>query len=201
MRCRAISDCARLRLSLIHIYALDTNSYLLYQKGVATMLAYTDPATKVLQTVVPIRNDYFELPMQQLAGVCGFWTYYMYTGDAEFIKEVYPYAKDYVGLWTLGSDGLVVHRGGSWDWADWGSDFGMPTLENAWYYKALQLSLIHIFNPHRKQILKIFIFLSIINTMMADVKTKERENTKRGKGRAFVNRAAVSSREFFSISV
>ena len=120
------------------MYALDTNSYLLYQKGVATMLAYTDPATKVLQTVVPIRNDYFELPMQQLAGVCGFWTYYMYTGDAEFIKEVYPYAKDYVGLWTLGSDGLVVHRGGSWDWADWGSDFDMPTLENAWYYKALQ---------------------------------------------------------------
>lgn len=119
------------------MYALDTNSYLLYQKGVATMLAYTDPATKILQTVVPIRNDYFELPMQQLAGICGFWTYYQYTGDAEFIKEVYCYAKDYVDLWTLGADGLVNHRAGSWDWPDWGSDFDVPTLENAWYYKAL----------------------------------------------------------------
>ncbi len=119
------------------MYALDTNSYLLYQKGVAAMLAYTDPATKVLQTVVPIRGDYFELPMQQLAGVCGFWTYYLYTGDAEFVQEVYRYAKDYVGLWTLGADGLVKHRAGSWDWADWGADFDIPTLENAWYYKAL----------------------------------------------------------------
>lgn len=120
------------------MYALDADSYLLYQKGVAAMLAHTDPATKVLQTVVPIRNDYFELPMQQLAGICGFWTYYLYTGDVEFVKDVYGYAKDYVGLWTLGADGLVKHRAGSWDWPDWGSDFDIPTLENAWYYKALR---------------------------------------------------------------
>lgn len=125
------------------MYALDTNSYLLYQKGVYNMLAYTDPNTKVLQTVVPIRNDYFELPMQQLAGVCGFETYYMYTGDDQFIKDVYSYAKDYIDLWSIGQDGLVNHRPGSWDWADWGSDFDVPPLENAWYYKALN-SVIHM---------------------------------------------------------
>ena len=122
---------------MMTVYSLDASSYELYLKGVNTMLSHIDPATKVLQTVVPIKNDYFELPCQQLAGVCGFWTYYMYTGDIGFIKNVYKAAVDYVNLWKISDNGLVEHRGGSWDWQDWGSKIDVVPLENAWYYYAL----------------------------------------------------------------
>ncbi len=122
---------------MMTMYCLSPSSYCLYRKGVSTMLSYIDPATKVLQTVVPIKNDYFELPCQQLAGVVGFRTYYMYTGDKEFIKSVYSAAKDYVNLWNIGENGLVEHRSGSWDWQDWGSKIDVIPLENAWYYYAL----------------------------------------------------------------
>ena len=119
------------------MYSLAPSSYHLYRKGVRTMLSYVDPETKVLQTVVPIKNDYFELPCQQLAGVCGFYVYYMYTGDKEFLNEVYPAALNYVNLWEFQENGLVKHRGGSWDWQDWGKKIDVAPLENAWYYHAL----------------------------------------------------------------
>ncbi len=119
------------------MYALDARALLLYQKGVASMLGHIDPATKILQTVVPCTGDYFELPAQQLAGVCGFWTYYLYTGDRAFLETVYDAAVDYVGLWQMGDNDLVKHRAGSWDWLDWGILEDEAAIENAWYYYAL----------------------------------------------------------------
>ncbi len=118
------------------MYSMDSNSYLLYQKGTNAMLAHTDN-TKVLQTVVPISEDYFELPVQQLAGVVGFLTYYQYTGDKAFIESVYTASIDYLKLWEIGENNLVVHRQGSWDWPDWGDYADMTAIENAWYYYAL----------------------------------------------------------------
>lgn len=122
---------------MLTMYSLAPSSYLLYLKGVNTMLSYIDPESKALQTVVPIKNDYFELPCQQLAGVVGFWTYYMYTGDKDFIKSVYGAALDYINLWNISERGLVEHRSGSWDWQDWGHKIDVVPLENAWYYYAL----------------------------------------------------------------
>ena len=119
------------------MYALDSNAYLLYQKGVASMLGHIDKSTDVLQTVVPIGGETFELPVQQLAGICGFWTYYLYTGDTDFLKSVYDASVNYVNLWTIGENGLVFHREGSWDWMDWGSKADVTAIENAWYYYAL----------------------------------------------------------------
>ncbi len=119
------------------MYALDAKALLLYQKGVASMLGHIDPADNVLQTVVPTNGDCFELPMQQLAGVCGFWMYYLYTGDRDFLRSVYSAATDYLNLWTIGEDNLVEHRGGSWDWMDWGMFADEAAIENAWYYDAL----------------------------------------------------------------
>ena len=121
---------------IMTMYSMDSNSYLLYQKGVEAMLSHIDD-TKVLQTVVPISGDYFELPVQQLAGIVGFLTYYEYTGDKAFVEKVYDATVDYLKLWEIGENNLVVHRGGSWDWADWGSNADMPAVENAWYYYAL----------------------------------------------------------------
>ena len=119
------------------MYSLDTSALLLYQKGVQSMLGHIDAQTDVMPTVVPIQDAFFELPVQQLAGICGFWTYYLYTGDANFIRAVYPASLKYLNLWSMQSDGLVQHRSGSWDWMDWGSREDIPAIENAWYYYAL----------------------------------------------------------------
>ncbi len=121
---------------IMTMYSMDSNSYLLYQKGVQAMLSHVDD-TKVLQTVVPISDDYFELPVQQLAGIVGFLTYYEYTGDMAFIEKVYDASLDYLKLWEIGENNLVVHREGSWDWADWGNKADMTAIENAWVYYAL----------------------------------------------------------------
>jgi hypothetical protein len=121
---------------IMTMYSMDSNSYLLYQKGVEAMLSHVDD-TKVLQTVVPINGDYFELPVQQLAGIVGFYTYYEYTGDKAFLEKVYGASLDYLKLWEIGENNLVVHRSGSWDWPDWGSKADMTAIENAWVYYAL----------------------------------------------------------------
>ena len=121
---------------IMTMYSMDSNSYLLYQKGVEAMLSHIDD-TKVLQTVVPISGDYFELPVQQLAGIVGFYTYYEYTGDKAFLEKVYNASLDYLKLWEIGENNLVVHRGGSWDWPDWGNKADMTAIENAWVYYAL----------------------------------------------------------------
>ena len=121
---------------IMTMYSMDSNSYLLYQKGVEAMLSHVDD-TKVLQTVVPIQGDYFELPVQQLAGIVGFLTYYEYTGDKAFIEKVYDASLDYLKKWEIGENNLVVHRSGSWDWPDWGDKADMTAIENAWVYYAL----------------------------------------------------------------
>lgn len=121
---------------IMTMYSMDSNSYLLYQKGVQAMLSHIDDTT-VLQTVVPISGDYFELPVQQLAGIVGFLTYYEYTGDKAFIEKVYDASLDYLKLWEMGENNLVVHREGSWDWPDWGDKADMTAIENAWVYYAL----------------------------------------------------------------
>ena len=121
---------------IMTMYCLDSNSYLLYQKGVEAMLSHVDD-TRVLQTVVPISGDYFELPVQQLAGIVGFMTYYEYTGDKAFLERVYDASLDYLKLWEIGENNLVVHRSGSWDWPDWGKKADMTAIENAWVYYAL----------------------------------------------------------------
>ncbi len=121
---------------IMTMYSMDSNSYLLYQKGVEAMLSHVDDS-KVLQTVVPISGDYFELPVQQLAGIVGFLTYYEYTGDKAFVEKVYDACVDYLKLWEIGENNLVVHREGSWDWGDWGQKADMTAIENAWVYYAL----------------------------------------------------------------
>ena len=121
---------------IMTMYSMDSNSYLLYQKGAQAMIAHTDDS-KVLQTVVPITEDFFELPVQQLAGIVGFLTYYEYTGDKSFLEDVYDESLDYLKLWEMGDNNLVVHRQGSWDWPDWGDKADMTCIENAWYYYAL----------------------------------------------------------------
>lgn len=84
-----------------------------------------------------------ELPRQMLnsVGWYGFYYYYLYTGDAATIREVYPAVRKYLSVWKLGDHGLVVHRPGDWDWTDWGQNKDVPVIENAWYYLALKAAV------------------------------------------------------------
>jgi alpha-L-rhamnosidase len=83
---------------------------------------------------------YKELPRQMLASVgwYGFWTYYWYTADRQTIVDVYPNVRDYMSLWQLNDQGLVIHRTGDWDWTDWGKNKDVAVLENAWVYLTLK---------------------------------------------------------------
>ena len=119
------------------MYCLDENALLLYKKGIETM-AGTAKEKGRLMTVVPSGKDQFELPFQNLAGIWGFWEYYKYTGDASVPELIYEASKRYVLDYEMAENGLVKHREGSWDWPDWGDNFDISPMENAWYYMALQ---------------------------------------------------------------
>ncbi len=84
-----------------------------------------------------------ELPMQSLAcaGWYGIWTYYWYTGDKQIIADIYPQVKDYLNLWKFDNNGLVIHRGGEWDWVDWGTNIDVAVIENAWFYLAMKAAV------------------------------------------------------------
>lgn len=123
------------------MYCLDDKAYMLYEKGLRTKMGYADTLnTTRLRTVCPSYNDNTELPMQELAGVCGMWEYYLYTGNTETLKVMYKYASKYVlysWLWYMADNGFVNRYTGTWDWPDWGRFPDMVPLENAWYCRAI----------------------------------------------------------------
>lgn len=123
---------------LITMYALDTKSYLLYEKGVDTLVNWSNEKFGgKMQTVVPIKNAQFELPLQMLAGICGFWDYYRYTGRAEILEKTFDLSVKYLENWKV-AEGGVSHYPGTWDWQDWGDKFDVALLDTAWYYFALK---------------------------------------------------------------
>lgn len=125
---------------MMMMYSLDTSSYDLYEKGLDTLMGWTTD-NNILHTVVPCHgNDGQELPMQMLAGINGMWEYYLYTGRTEKMSEMYDYIKNYLNLWSIGANGLVNHRGGGWDWMDWGSYADVAPIENAWYFMASKVA-------------------------------------------------------------
>jgi len=120
-------------------YALDPRSNHLAKKGILE-LANWQRDDHTIYSPIPSGNWNSELPMQMLnsVGYFGFWTYYLYTGDLETIRDVYPAVKRYLSLWKLGADGLVIARKGGWAWGDWGNNKDMTMLYNGWYYLALK---------------------------------------------------------------
>ncbi|NQX52158.1 alpha-L-rhamnosidase [Pedobacter panaciterrae] len=124
------------------LYACDRNGELIINKAIRNLVDWRKP-DGVLYSPVPAGSWHGELPAQMLASVgkYGFWNYYRYTGDTALIRHVYPTVKNYLQLWRLGDDGLVIHRPGGWDWMDWGEDIDTPLLENAWYYMAVETAV------------------------------------------------------------
>ncbi len=116
-------------------YSTSPSSAALFKKAILSTYGWTH-ADGVIQTVVPDGVEAYELPVQNLAFLVGCTDYVRYTGDTSVEPIILSMAKGYLKLWNM-EDGLIVHRKGSWDWGDWGSNVDMTVLENAWYYYAL----------------------------------------------------------------
>ncbi|MDR0381798.1 MAG: family 78 glycoside hydrolase catalytic domain [Oscillospiraceae bacterium] len=121
-------------------YSLSPDAGLLVKKGINNVLGYVRDG--VIPTVAPINTSWFELPAQSMAGIMSFYLYYEYTGDDSHFARAYPAAHTYLlTKFNMGTDGVVQHRGGSWDWSDWGSHSDQKLITNAWYYVALDRTL------------------------------------------------------------
>ena len=122
-------------------YTLDTNSHALIRKSIITLIDWQREDSTLF--CPPSTLWKAELPQQLLASIgwYGFWNYFMNTNDSATIRKVYPVVRKYLGIWEMGSNGLVVHRKGGWDWGDWGENIDIDMLDNCWYYLALKAAI------------------------------------------------------------
>jgi alpha-L-rhamnosidase len=122
-------------------YTLDTNSHSLIRKGISELTSWQRADNTLF---APPSTDWKdELPLQMLASIgwYGFWNYFWNTNDSATIRVAYPAVKKYMAIWSMGTNGLVVHRDGDWSWGDWGSNIDMNILDNCWYYLALKAAI------------------------------------------------------------
>ncbi len=119
-------------------YSADSNGVKAIKKSISNLVEW-QKENKVLFSPVPSGKWDKELPAQMLASVgkYGFYKYFEYTNDSSFVKYIYPHVRDYMSLWEMDNNDLVIHRKGGWDWQDWGDKIDVPLLDNGWYYMAL----------------------------------------------------------------
>jgi hypothetical protein len=120
-------------------YALSPSSSRLVRKAIYNLCDW-QRGDQTLYSPVPATIWDKELPQQMLASVgqYGFWNYYLNTGDRQTALDAYPHVRDYLSLWKMQENGLVAHRNGGWDWADWGNDIDDHVLDQAWFCLALE---------------------------------------------------------------
>ena len=121
------------------MYALDTKSYSLYEKGLKTLKGWSKDG--VLQTVTPISAETMFLPIQMLSGVNSIYEYYLYSGNKQSLEEIYPYIKEFVDLWVYNETdkkyNLKPLYAPIWEWGDSAGSIDYDLEENMWYYYAL----------------------------------------------------------------
>jgi hypothetical protein len=132
-------------------YALDTASHALAKKWLYELLAW-QRSDSSLYSPVPSGNWTAELPDQSAAsiGYYGLWTYFLHTGDAATLGELYEPAKRYIQAWKLNEKGTIQFRHGGWTWGDWGDHRDLLPQFNLWYYlaiKGLHLSALALNKP------------------------------------------------------
>ena len=122
-------------------YTLDPAAHALIRKSIKTLVDWQRDDNTLFSP--PSTKWTAELPQQMLASIgwYGFWNYFMNTNDSTTMREVYPAVQKYLSIWNMGSNGLVQHRAGGWEWADWGSNIDMNIMDNEWYYLALKAAI------------------------------------------------------------
>jgi hypothetical protein len=106
----------------------------------------------VLVGNVPGEN-FCELPGQSLVALSEFGLigeYYHYSGDEEIPSLVLEAAVNYLKLWDINEDGLVVSRNGNWRWFDHLYNIDEAVLENCLYVSAAKnmLKMAEICKDH-----------------------------------------------------
>lgn len=114
------------------------NYYLFFDsptvKRTTRLLRGKDPVTAHINTIMDYTLYWFN----------GIYDYYLYTGDNEFVKEIYPRMQtmmDYV-LGRTNSDGMLEGQTGDWVFVDW-ADFPMSkkgalSFEQVLFQKSLE---------------------------------------------------------------
>lgn len=119
-------------------YSADSNGVKAIKKSISNLIEW-QKEDNVLFSPIPAGKWDKELPAQMLASVgrYGFYKYFEYTNDTAFVRYMYPHVRDYLSLWQIDKNDLVIHRAGGWDWHDWGDKIDTPLLDNVWYHMAL----------------------------------------------------------------
>ncbi|MEM6336038.1 MAG: alpha-L-rhamnosidase C-terminal domain-containing protein [Bacteroidota bacterium] len=124
-------------------YAFDAEAHRLARKMLLDFINW-QRADNTFYTPVPSAATYNnELPMLVLAGIgpYGLLSYYQHTGDLSVIEGAYPHVREYLGIWRIGGDGLVVQREGENPFYDWSTGIHEPLLDNTWFALALQAAI------------------------------------------------------------
>lgn len=123
-------------------YLYDEKSHLLAKKAYRELFN-TQKGDGSLYTTAPGKE--FHLPDQNLAAAATLWTYYLYTGDAALLRELYPGMKKFAAYCTstANADGMLVLQPKVWNWIDWGGNMDVKegsanTVVNAAYIVFLQ---------------------------------------------------------------
>ena len=97
----------------------------------------------VLVGNVPGEN-FTELPSQSLVAISEFGLlgeYYTYTGDKEVLEIALEPIVNYLKLWDIDEQGLVVPRDGNWRWFDHLWNVDEAVLENSLYVSAAKYAV------------------------------------------------------------
>lgn len=122
------------------MYGLDTSANALYEKCIKTVLGWRHE--EVFCTVSPSIFNGIQLPVQNLLSIVSMYNYYEYTGNVEFLENIYSSVKQYMKLWNFGDNGLVLGGGNYyWNLWQWHDSQGITDdflIENFWYYYSMQ---------------------------------------------------------------
>lgn len=119
-------------------YALSRSADRLIEKAMSDFIRCRNEKILCGNVPGPHRS---ELPSQSLNAVSEtgiFLTYYQYTGNIRYLAESIETIRDYLLLWQVTADGMVIPRQGDWQWYDHGYNQDKPLLETAFYYLALK---------------------------------------------------------------
>ena len=120
-------------------YVFDCRAHMLTRKAISELMMHQREDGTIYS---PIPGSFMqELPCQMLAAVgeYGFYNYYLQTGDASIIDEVYNRVKRYLfDVWNPSNKELVDLRKGGWFWGDWGTNIDQGALQQCWYAIALK---------------------------------------------------------------
>ena len=124
-------------------YALSRSSDALLKKCIHDFINWREGG--VLRGGVPGLDKFAgELPSQSLNAISSvgmIHEYYMHTGDKDILDFVIGPIENYLLLWEMDKNGLVISRRGLWPWFDHGANIAKDILENCWYALAVKFAL------------------------------------------------------------